>query len=58
MAHPYKEKSKAIEVPPHVSFSQAEALLTVFPGEERLIQEVLMEPPLPSPHPPLTTGQK
>jgi hypothetical protein len=53
-----KGKSKAIEVPPHVSFSQAEVLLAAFPGEERLIQEVLMEPPSPSPCPPSTSGQK
>jgi hypothetical protein len=57
MACPCKGKFKAIEVPSHISFAQAEGLLMVFPGEERLIQKVFMESPTPS-HPPLTTDQK
>jgi hypothetical protein len=63
MAPRHKGKSKAIEVPPHISFSQVEALCEAFPGEEQAIQEVLMAD-VPSssspstPCPPSTTGQK
>jgi hypothetical protein len=58
MAPHCKGKSKAIEVPPHISFSQVEALHEVFPGEEQAIQEVLMADSLPTPRPSSTTGQK
>jgi hypothetical protein len=58
MAPRHKGKSKAIEVPPHISFSQVEALREAFPGEEQAIQEVLMADSPPTPHPSSTTGQK
>jgi hypothetical protein len=58
MAPHHKGKSKAIEVPSHILFSQVEMLCEAFPGEEQAIQEVLMSDTLPTPCPSSTTGQK